>query len=66
MQTHEFFDKYANTPMDKRFVILDFNKTGTMTLHDVYERIKIAEDIMRPHRIEVDDLLDRVEKYLSN
>jgi len=57
MQVHEFFQKYANTPIEHRFNIINFNKLGTMSLNGVYERLKKLEDIMRPHRIEEDNLL---------
>ena len=64
MKTHEFFGKYANVPLAKRGKVLDFNNLGLMTLHDVYVRIKELEDKMRPDRIERDNLLSEVEKFL--
>jgi len=64
MKTHEFFGAYANVPLAKRGIILDINNLGTMTLHDVYVRIKELEDKMRPDVIERENLLDKVSKFL--
>lgn len=57
MKYHEFIRKYANTPIENRFNVLDFNKLGKMSLNDVYDRIKELENMMRPQRIEQDNLL---------
>jgi hypothetical protein len=64
MKVHEFYGKYANVPLDKRFVVLDFNKLGTMNLHDIYQRINLYEETMRPMRIKEKELLEAVEKFL--
>ena len=64
MKLHEFYQKYANTPLDKRFKILSFKDLGMKTLSDVYRRLKEIEDKSRPDEIERDELLNKVEKFL--
>jgi hypothetical protein len=34
MTKHEFFAKYANLPLEKRNVVIDFDRD--LTLHDIY------------------------------
>lgn len=63
MLTHEFFHKYANTPLGERYKMLDFHKLGTHTLSTIYQRIKELEDKMRPDVIERDKLLKAVQDH---
>ena len=65
MKLHEFFGKYANTPLDKRDKVLNFNNLGLMTLNDVYQRLKDISNELRPKEIERDKLLDEVSKFLK-
>lgn len=62
MKVHEFFHKYANSPLQKRFITLNFNEWGMTTLSTVYKRLTELEDKIRPMRIEEDELLEAVEK----
>lgn len=62
MKTHEFFQKYANTPFKERAKFIF--SPDDMALCDVYLRIHELEDIMRPMRIERDELLRKVEGFL--
>jgi hypothetical protein len=57
MQVHEFFAKYANTPIKLRFVPISFKDGGDMTLNNVYDEMKQLEDKMRPMRIRQTELL---------
>lgn len=65
MKAHEFFAKYANTPLGDRFTILDFNKAGIATLNSVYEEMKMLEDAMLPLRVREEQLLKLVEPLLK-
>jgi hypothetical protein len=60
MKVEQFFAKYANTPLKKRFKTLDIYKNGLMTLDSYYFRLKELEDLMRPLRIEEEKLLEKV------
>lgn len=57
MQIHEFFAKYANTPLKLRFVPISFKEGGDITLNDVYDEMKELEEKMRPMRIRQTELL---------
>ena len=63
MKIHEFYKKYANTPISDRSKPLNFNKAGLMTLWDIYKEVKKLEDEMRPHRIELEKHLDLADEY---
>lgn len=65
MKAHEFFSKYANTPLEDRFTILDFNKAGIATLNSVYKEMAMLEDAMRPLKIREEELLKLVEPLLK-
>lgn len=54
MKTHEFFAKYANTPLDDRSKMLP---DSYMTLNDVYERVKKNEEIVRDRHEESKELI---------
>lgn len=65
MKKHEFFAKYANTPLSLRFVPIDFNKGGNMTLSNVNDEMKRLEDQMRPMKIREDELLKLASSILE-
>ena len=54
MKKHEFFQKYANLPIDKR----------TPEIMEIYRKIKELSDEMRPNEIKMDRLLDKTNKNL--
>jgi len=62
MRSHEFYRLYANTPLDQRFVALNFRKTGLTTLSDIYKRVKEIEDKIRPDVIELERLFDFIKE----
>lgn len=66
MKIHEFFSKYANTPLSKRFVPLNFNEGGMQTLHDIYEELNSLEKSIQPTVIREEELLRRAEKGFEN
>ena len=67
MTTQEFLAKYANTPLDDRDKILDFDdlSIGTLTLNSVYYEINRLEEFMRPMRIRQEKILKAVEPFLT-
>lgn len=67
MKKEEFYRKYANLQIDKRFIALDFIKYGMMSLNDVYTRISKADEQRRSLELEIESLLKVAEnsKLLS-
>jgi len=68
MKIHEFYQKYANTPMEKRFSLLSNDYSSILlgkTLSNVYEEIKAIDDKLRPDEIRREKLLEAVEKFLT-
>lgn len=65
MEPNQFHAKYANVPLSDRLKVLDFNKTGMMTLQSVYKRLCELEDAIRPYQIQIDQLLSwDVQQYM--
>lgn len=67
MKDHEFYSKYANTPLGKRLELLSNDYTSPllgMTLNNVYQEIKKIDDKIRPDIIRKEKLLGAVEKFL--
>ena len=68
VKKEEFYGKYANTPMSKRFELLSNDYSSSllgMTLHDVYEEVKKIDDKLRSDVIRREKLLIEVEKFLA-
>lgn len=65
MQTHEFFKKYASTPLDKRFEVISLKGSGLMTLDEIYKRVHEIQDELRPKHIEQQKLIDIAEWFWS-
>jgi len=63
MQSHEFYQRYANTPLNKRFIPLNTTKAGLTTLYDIYKQVNELEDKMRPDVIKIQNLLNLVSEY---
>lgn len=64
LQFHEFYSKYANTPLHKRFAILDMNRFGMKSLDMFFKEIVALEERMRPLKIEQDKLLKEVSEFM--
>lgn len=60
MTVEQFFAKYANTPLNKRFI--DIN--DGISLDMIFGRIRDLEETMRPMRIEEDRLIKIAELVL--
>ena len=65
MKTEEFYRKYANLPLDLRFIPISFKEGGKTTLSDCYKRINELESQMNPLRSEEEKLLNLAELVLS-
>lgn len=66
MKEHEFYQKYANLPIEKRSNLLSnaFNSPLLgMTFHDVYKEIIAIDDKLRNDEIRRDELLEEIERY---
>ena len=67
MKPHEFFHKYANTPLSERGKTITHDRYGSniksTTLSKLYQRIKDIEDKIRPDHIELEKLLGIAEDY---
>jgi predicted transcriptional regulator len=62
MEVEEFFAKYANVPLEKRFVILSRINEPYTTLQTIWVALSELEEKMRPMRIERDKLLESAEQ----
>ncbi len=68
MKSHQFYSKYANTPLKEREkVILNVSDSPItlMTLNDVYAELNKIDDKIRPDIIRRDQILEAVEKFLK-
>ncbi len=64
MQSHEFYQKFANTPLKERYAVLSNVSTNPlfrMCLIDVFYEVRKIEDKIRPDIIKKEKLLSAVE-----
>ena len=64
MQLSEFHQQYANLSLEKRGVMLSFERFATMTMADLYKRINMHQEFIAPHKIEIQTLLAIAEEFL--
>ncbi len=64
MKKHEFYSQYANLPLEKRFIFLDFAKHNTLTMLGVYQQIHDLERQLKPLQNRQDELLEIAEKFI--
>ena len=57
MKTNEFYKRYANTPLEKRYKIISIQKGEELTLNDVYHELIRIEKEIRPNLIRQGELL---------
>ena len=68
MKKYTFYQKYANTPINKRFKVLTSAYNSDifgMTLNDIYQEIKAIDDKLREDEIRREKLLENVEPFLK-
>lgn len=63
MKINEFYQKYANTPLEERFGLVNVSEFGLMSLDMIYGRLKELEEIMSPFVIERDKILSKLDWY---
>ena len=67
LKLHEFFEKFANTPIEKRSPILILaidSPIREMNLFQIYESLKFLEGEIRWRRIRQDRLLKAVSEFM--
>jgi len=60
MKSHEFYSKYANTPLPQRDKVI---LNGGITLNQLYVEMKEIDDRIRPDVIRKDTLLGIARNY---
>jgi hypothetical protein len=66
MKIENFFGRYANLPMNQRFVSLNNIKFGIgYNMSGIYNELKMLEDEMQSRRIREDELLKTAEEYFD-
>lgn len=63
MLLHQFYQQYANTPLNKRGIPIDAGKYGLLTLDGLYANIKAHDEAMRPARLEEERLLKIADDF---
>jgi len=61
MKLHEFYQKYANVPLAKRLIPINFIEFGTLTLHDIYNHLNKLEKQKRSLDTEQQEYIDIAE-----
>ena len=64
MKIHEFYQQYANLPLDKRGQVLDFGRLGVYKMKDVYFEIETVQAQQRNCKESLEALLDIAEEFL--
>lgn len=63
MERHNFFAQFANTPIARRFIPLNFQESGMDTLQSIYSRVHELTDKIRNDEIEIQHLINLAEKF---
>lgn len=64
MRVHEFYAKYANTPLPERLVeSMPLPHYGLVSLHQIYTEMQLLDEITRPAIIRQQELLSVANKY---
>ena len=64
MKLSTFYKLYANTPLDKRFKILNVKEGGLKSLETVYKEVQRLDESMQPKKIEMQRLIDLARPFL--
>ena len=68
MEKTEFYQKFANTPITKRYIILSLDNTSPifgMTLLQIYNELNFIDNKLREDEIRRKKLLEAVESFIS-
>ena len=64
MKSHQFYSRYANLPISKRYVPLDLIK-GNTTMLDLYKRMKENDNnIAQLHETE-EKILEEADRFMD-
>lgn len=63
MKDFEFYAEYASTPLGDRFIPINFNKGGMMTIRNVWERMRAMDEGQRKFEIEKERLLELADEF---
>jgi len=66
MTYSEFIQKYANTPLKDRFIMLDGINNFPLSLNMIYKLLTDYESFIRPIKIEEDKLIKLAEERYFN
>jgi hypothetical protein len=64
MQTHEFYQAFANTPMADRTKHIEF-KDGDLTLDRLFEKIHDLDEMMQKPKARQAELLKLADEYYT-
>ena len=65
MTIEEFYNKYDSTPLEKRFIPLNFATSGLTTLHEIWMQVSALDGLIQPLRRKQDDLVKLAEPLLD-
>ena len=63
MEDYQFYQKYANMPLEKRMVLIGGTIDDPLTPSIIYKRVKKIDNKIRPDLIEKNNLLKVFENY---
>ncbi len=63
MKLEDFFQKYANTPIEMRFQVLNWKGFGSMTLYQLFKEVENINEKTRADRIRQQELIDVAETF---
>ena len=66
MKSHQFYQQFANIPLDKRLLVLDRIKYGELTMNGVYHQMQELQEQLRPLKIKEQELLEIAEEGFKN
>jgi len=63
MKLEDFYHKYANTPIEIRFQVLDWNGFGSMTLYQLFKEVENINERTRADKERQQKLIDAAEGF---
>lgn len=63
MTNEEFFSKYANTPIELRFQVLDWNRLGSMTLYELFKEVEDINQHTRADKLRQQKFIEAAEAF---
>ncbi len=63
MEIEEFYQKYANTPIEFRFQVLDCNGFGNMSLYQLFKEVEDINEKTRANRERQQKLINAAKSF---